>query len=77
MLPEEKKALENLVGTSQAKVLCAYINEIKERIKSEMFTLEDISLEELKGRKIAIGYFDRIIMKLSTEKKDKKKNEYL
>jgi hypothetical protein len=77
MKPEEEKALEHLVGTSQAKVVCSYVRDLKEKIKAELFTMEETTIEELKGRKIALEYLDRIIFKLSNEKTDKQPDNYL
>jgi len=77
MKPEEEKALEHLVGTSQSKVVCSYVRDLKEKIKAELFTMEETTIEELKGRKIALEYLDRIIFKLSNEKTDKQPDNYL
>jgi hypothetical protein len=77
MKPEEEKALEHLVGTSQSKVVCSYVRDLKEKIKAELFTIEETTIEELKGRKIALEYLDRIILKLSNEKTDKQPDNYL
>jgi len=77
MKPEEEKALEHFIGTSQSKVVCSYVRDLKEKIKAELFTMEETTIEELKGRKIALEYLDRIIFKLSNETKEKQKNEYL
>ncbi len=77
MLPEEQKALENLIGTSQAKVMCSYVKDLKEKIKEELFNVEETTVEELKGRKIALEYLDKIILKLSNEKTNKQPDNYL
>jgi hypothetical protein len=77
MLKEEIKALEDFAGTSNANVVCSYLRDMKEKIKRELFETDEITIEELKGRKIALEYIDRIIFKLSSKKTEKQMSEYL
>lgn len=72
-----EKKIDKLAGTADAKALIEYIKEIQEQLKNDLFTSEDVSIEELVGRKIAKVYLDKIIRRLSSEKKEVKKNEYL